>query len=49
MRRFLAVYAAAVYLFLYVPLAVLGVFSFNSSKIADLAWIHMGLVRPRLS
>jgi spermidine/putrescine transport system permease protein len=34
MRRFLAVYAAAAYLFLYLPLAVLGVFSFNSSKIA---------------
>jgi spermidine/putrescine transport system permease protein len=33
-RRFLAVYAAAAYLFLYLPLAVLGVFSFNSSKIA---------------
>jgi spermidine/putrescine transport system permease protein len=36
MRRFLAVYAAAAYLFLYLPLAVLGVFSFNGSKIA--AW-----------
>jgi spermidine/putrescine transport system permease protein len=35
MRRFLAVYAAAAYLFLYLPLAVLGVFSFNSSKIAS--------------
>lgn len=34
MRRFLALYAAAAYLFLYLPLAVLGVFSFNSSKIA---------------
>jgi spermidine/putrescine transport system permease protein len=34
MRRFLAVYAAAAYLFLYLPLAVLGVFSFNGSKIA---------------
>jgi spermidine/putrescine transport system permease protein len=34
-RRFLAVYAAAAYLFLYLPLAVLGVFSFNSSKIAS--------------
>jgi spermidine/putrescine transport system permease protein len=34
MRRFLAVYAAAAYLFLYLPLAVLGVFSFNRSKIA---------------
>lgn len=34
MRRFLAVYAGAAYLFLYLPLAVLGVFSFNSSKIA---------------
>jgi spermidine/putrescine transport system permease protein len=36
MRRFLAVYAAAAYLFLYLPLAVLALFSFNSSKIA--AW-----------
>jgi spermidine/putrescine transport system permease protein len=35
MRRFLAVYAAAAYLFLYLPLAVLGVFSFNRSKIAS--------------
>jgi spermidine/putrescine transport system permease protein len=35
MRRFLAVYAAAAYLFLYLPLAVLGAFSFNSSKIAS--------------
>lgn len=34
MKRFLALYAAAAYLFLYLPLAVLGVFSFNSSKIA---------------
>jgi len=34
MRRFLALYAGAAYLFLYLPLVVLGVFSFNSSKIA---------------
>ncbi len=34
MKPFLAVYASAAYLFLYVPLAVLGVFSFNSSKVA---------------
>jgi len=34
MRRFLALYAAAAYCFLYVPLAVLGIFSFNSSRIA---------------
>ena len=34
MKRFLAVYAAAAYLFLYSPLLVLGVFSFNSSKVA---------------
>jgi spermidine/putrescine transport system permease protein len=33
-KRFLALYAAAAYAFLYLPLAVLGVFSFNSSKIA---------------
>lgn len=34
MRRYLAAYAAAVYAFLYVPLAVLSVFSFNSSRFA---------------
>jgi spermidine/putrescine transport system permease protein len=34
MKRFLALYAAAAYCFLYLPLAILGVFSFNSSKIA---------------
>jgi spermidine/putrescine transport system permease protein len=34
MRRFLGVYAGAAYLFLYLPLAVLSAFSFNSSKIA---------------
>ena len=34
MNRFLPLYASAAYLFLYLPLAVLGVFSFNSSKIA---------------
>lgn len=34
MRRFLAVYASAAYLFLYLPLVVLGVFSFNDSKLA---------------
>lgn len=34
MRRFLAVYASAAYLFLYLPLAVLAVFSFNDSKLA---------------
>lgn len=32
MKRWLAVYAAAAYLFLHVPLLVLGVFSFNSSR-----------------
>ncbi|HEY6991376.1 MAG TPA: ABC transporter permease [Bryobacteraceae bacterium] len=36
MRRFLGIYAAAAYLFLYLPLAILGLFSFNNSKIA--AW-----------
>jgi spermidine/putrescine transport system permease protein len=36
MKRILAVYASAAYLFLYLPLAILGVFSFNGSKIA--AW-----------
>jgi spermidine/putrescine transport system permease protein len=34
MRRLLAVYAGMAYLFLYAPLAVLAVFSFNASKIA---------------
>ena len=34
MRRFLALYASAAYVFLYLPLAVLAVFSVNSSKIA---------------
>jgi spermidine/putrescine transport system permease protein len=34
MKRFLAVYAAAAYTCLYLPLAVLGLFSFNASKIA---------------
>jgi spermidine/putrescine transport system permease protein len=36
MKRILAVYAGAAYLFLYLPLVILGVFSFNGSKIA--AW-----------
>jgi spermidine/putrescine transport system permease protein len=44
-KRFLAVYACAAYLFLYLPLLVLGVFSFNASKIAvwrgfTLSWYH---------
>lgn len=34
MKRFLLSYAVAAYSFLYLPLAVLGAFSFNSSKIA---------------
>lgn len=34
MNRLLAAYASAAYLFLYVPLAALGVFSFNASKLA---------------
>lgn len=34
MKRFLSVYASISYLFLYLPLAVLGVFSFNNSKLA---------------
>jgi len=33
-KRFLVAYATAVYLFLYLPLAVLGAFSVNASKIA---------------
>ena len=34
MKRFLLSYSIAAYAFLYLPLAVLGVFSFNSSKVA---------------
>ena len=34
MKRFLPTYACAAYLFLYLPLLALGVFSFNDSKIA---------------
>jgi spermidine/putrescine transport system permease protein len=34
MTRYLAAYASLAYLFLYAPLAVLGAFSFNASKIA---------------
>lgn len=34
MKRFLGTYAVAGYLFLYLPLLVLGIFSFNESKIA---------------
>ncbi|MBV9083452.1 MAG: ABC transporter permease [Acidobacteriaceae bacterium] len=34
MKRFLPVYAACAYVFLYAPLVALGSFSFNSSKIA---------------
>ncbi|MBV9406701.1 MAG: ABC transporter permease [Acidobacteriaceae bacterium] len=34
MKRFLAVYASAAYLFLYLPLAILAIFSFNSSKVS---------------
>ncbi len=34
MKQLLALYAAAAYGFLYLPLAILGAFSFNSSKIA---------------
>ncbi len=34
MKRFLSLYAALAYVFLYAPLAVLGVFSFNASKLS---------------
>ena len=48
MNRYLAVYSAAVYLFLYLPLAVLSAFSFNASKIAvwrgfTLDWFRLAL------
>lgn len=45
MKRFLAAYAAAAYLFLYLPLAVLGVFSFNGSKIASWQGFTFGWYR----
>ncbi len=50
MKRVLAVYAAAAYLFLYLPLIVLAVFSFNSSKIAvwrGFTWAWYGQVFHR--
>src|SRR5436305_4094033 len=34
MKRLLPVYTAAAYLFLYLPLFTLGIFSFNSSKLS---------------
>ncbi len=48
MKRFLTVYAAAAFLFLYAPLAVLGAFSFNASRIAvwhgfTLEWFRLAL------
>jgi spermidine/putrescine transport system permease protein len=45
MKRGLALYASIVYFFLYAPLAVLAIFSFNSSKIAvwhGLSWKWYG-------
>ena len=48
MKRFLVIYAGAVYVFLYAPLAVLARFSFNASKIHGVARIHVELVRERL-
>ena len=53
MKRFLAVYAAAAYLFLYLPLAVLAAFSFNNSKIAvwhsfTLDWYRSAFGNPAL-
>jgi spermidine/putrescine transport system permease protein len=47
MKRFLLSYAIAAYGFLYMPLAVLGLFSFNSSKIAvwkSFTWAWYGSV-----
>lgn len=51
LKRFLTVYASAAYLFLYLPLAVLGIFSFNNSKLAvwrgvTLAW-YRGVFRDQ--
>ncbi len=47
MKRALAMYAGAAYLFLYLPLAILGAFSFNSSRVAvwrGFTWNWYGLV-----
>src|SRR5581483_10720538 len=41
MRRWLAVYAAAFYVFLHIPLLILAVFSFNSSRFT--IWEHLSL------
>lgn len=51
--RWLSVYAALLYLFLYLPLAVLGVFSFNSSKFTQwegfsLRWYQIALTDAQL-
>jgi spermidine/putrescine transport system permease protein len=52
-KRFLILYAAAAYAFLYLPLLALGVFSFNNSKIAvwrgfTFSWYRTLLHNPAL-
>ncbi len=54
MKRWLAVYAAAVYLFLHVPLLILAVFSFNASRFTvwqgfSLRWYGAILQDPQLA
>ena len=53
MRRFLPIFACAAYLFLYLPLLILGAFSFNDSKIAvwhgfTLSWYSSVFRNPAL-
>lgn len=53
MRRLLSLYAAGVYAFLHIPLAVLVLFSFNSSRFtvwegASLTWYRAALRDPQL-
>jgi spermidine/putrescine transport system permease protein len=54
MKRGLAVYAVAVYLFLHLPLLVLGIFSFNASRFTvwqgfSLAWYRAAFRDPQLA
>jgi spermidine/putrescine transport system permease protein len=52
-KRYLSIYAGLFYLFLYLPLAPLAVFSFNTSKVAvwngfTLQWYRRALADPML-
>jgi spermidine/putrescine transport system permease protein len=54
MKRGLAVYAVGVYLFLHLPLLVLGIFSFNASRFTvwqgfSLAWYRAAFRDPQLA